>query len=140
MALTSVLEQLLRVQAAAGDARVKLASMTGLPGVERLARQIVDLEIALASEVARSLGAQPMALGGLVTQPTFALLGEAGPEMVVPVKKKRKVSKYQRQLGREIKTLESKFRLRNGRLRSGMTKSKMMAKAHKATRKALNMR
>ena len=140
MALAGILEQLLRVQASAGDARVRLASMTGLPGVERLAREIVDLEIRMATEVARALGAQPMAMGGLVTQPTFALLGEAGPEMVVPVKKKRKVSKYQRQLGREIKMLESKFRLRNGNLRAGMTRSKMMKKAHKLTRKALNMK
>lgn len=126
MALSSILEQLLRVQAAAGQTRVQLAAMTGLPGAERLAQQIVDLEIQLASSIARSIGATPMALGGLVTQPTFALLGEAGPEMVVPVKKKRKVSKYNRELGRQIKGLKKKH--------PRTAVPKLMKKAHRLTK------
>tara|TARA_Y100001973_G_C5181096_1_gene324932 strand:- start:249 stop:674 length:426 start_codon:yes stop_codon:yes gene_type:complete len=141
MAVASLLEQLLRVQAAAGQARVSLAKMTGISGVERLAQEIVDLETRLATEVARALGATPMATGGLVTMPTFALLGEAGPEMVMPVKKKkRKVSKYQKQLGKELRMLESQKRLKNGQYRSGWDRTRIMKKAHKLTRKALNMR
>lgn len=79
-----------------------------------------------------------MAEGGLVTQPTFALLGEAGPEMVLPLslgtpvtKKKRKVSKYQRQFGKEMKILKRKH--------PRTPVSKLMAKGHRATRKALKM-
>ena len=130
----------MRVQAQAAEVRVQLASMTKIPGVERLAREITDLEIRMATEVARALGATPMASGGLVTMPTFALLGEAGPEMVIPVRKKRRVSKYQKELGRQIKSLESMKRLKNGSYRSGWNRSKIMSKAHKLTRKALGMR
>jgi phage-related minor tail protein len=31
------------------------------------------------------IGAKPMAAGGLVTAPTYALVGEAGPEAVIPL-------------------------------------------------------
>ena len=82
-----------------------------------------------------------MADGGLVTQPTFALLGEAGPELVLPLsgmdlptqspKKKRKVSKYQKQFGKELKILKRKH--------PRTPVSKLMAKAHIAARKALGM-
>jgi TP901 family phage tail tape measure protein len=40
-----------------------------------------------ASSVAGWLGATPMATGGIVTQPTLSLIGEAGPEAVVPLDK-----------------------------------------------------
>lgn len=137
MALATILEQLLRIQAAAGETRVQLAKMTGIPGADRIAQEILNLEIELASMVARSLGAQPMALGGLVTQPTFALLGEAGPEMVIPVKKKRKVSKYQRQWGKELKKIKSTSRLKDGSYRKGWNQAKEFSKAHKMTKKAM---
>jgi len=138
MALATILEQLLRVQAAAGETRVQLAKMTGLPGAERIAQEIVNLEIELASMIARSLGAQPMAVGGLVTQPTFALLGEAGPEMVIPVKKKkRKVSKYQKQWGKELKKIKTTSRLKDGSYRKGWNQAKEFSKAHKMTKKAM---
>ena len=82
-----------------------------------------------------------MATGGLVMQPTYTLLGEAGPELVLPLsgmdlptqspKKKRKVSKYQKQFGKELKILKRKHP------RTPVTK--LMAKAHSAARKALGM-
>lgn len=131
MALTAILEQLLRVQAAAGQARVQLAAMSGIPGAERIAQEIVRLETELASTIARGIGAIPMAQGGLVTQPTFALIGEAGPEMVVPVKKKRKVSKYNRELGRQIKALKVKH--------PRTPVPKLMKKAHLMTKRKLKM-
>lgn len=132
MSLATILEQLLRVQAAAGETRVQLAKMTGIPGADRIAKEIVNLEIELASMIARSLGAQPMALGGLVTQPTFALLGEAGPEMVIPVQskpKKRKVSKYSKTLGKNLK----KLKIQHPRT----AQNKLMKKAHRMTRQQL---
>lgn len=85
-----------------------------------------------------------MAMGGLVTEPTYTLLGEAGPEMVIPLshmdmprpsrsktKKKRKVSKYQKEFGRQMKLLKAKHPRTPVR--------SLMARGHTATRKALNM-
>ena len=82
-----------------------------------------------------------MAMGGLVTQPTYALIGEAGPEMIIPLsqmdlplpspKKKRKVSKYQKEFGRQMKKLKAKHPRTPVR--------SLMARGHTATRKALNM-
>ena len=43
------------------------------PGIDATKRQLV--------------AAQAMALGGIVTEPTFALIGEAGPEAVIPLNK-----------------------------------------------------
>ena len=55
-------------------------------------------------------------------------------------KKKRKVSRYNRLLGRNIAQLEAMKRLKNGGYKSGWDRSKIMSKAHKLTRKELNMR
>ena len=54
-----------------------------------------------------------------------------------PSKKKRKVSKYNREFGRQLKLVKAKSRLKNGKLRSGFTVAKEMSLAHKMTRKAL---
>ena len=53
---------------------------------------------------------------------------------------KRKVSKYQKEFGKQYRMLDEKARLRNGSYRSGMNRSKVMNKAHKLTRKALGMK
>lgn len=55
-------------------------------------------------------------------------------------RKPRKVSKYNRVLGRNIAMLESTKRKKDGTYKSGFTRSKIMSKAHKMTRKELNMR
>lgn len=57
-----------------------------------------------------------------------------------PPKKKRRVSRYQREFGKQYRMLDEKARLRNGSYRSGMNRSKVMNKAHKLTRKALGMK
>ena len=80
----------------------------------------------------RGLHPRAMAEGGLVTRPTLALLGEAGPELVIPIKKKRKVSKYQREFGRQMKKLKA------AHPRTKVTQ--LMARGHTATRKALGMK
>jgi SLT domain-containing protein len=100
------------------------------------------VELAANEFAERNLEDTPqMAMGGLVTQPTYALIGEAGPEMVIPLsqmdlplpspKKKRKVSKYQKEFGRQMKLLKAKHPRTPVR--------SLMAKGHTATRKALNM-
>ena len=82
--------------------------------------------------------ATPMAMGGLVNHPTFALIGEAGPEMVIPTtpKKKRKVSAYQREFGRQYKRLKGRHTLKNGSMRKGWTPKRLMSSAHTAAKKA----
>lgn len=64
---------------------------------------------------------------------------EGAVEAVKP-KPKRKVSKYQREFGKQYRMVDEKARLRNGSYRSGMDRSKVMNKAHKLTRKALGMK
>lgn len=139
MSLARTAEALLRIQSAAQMARRELVDVVPIPGASELIREVERLETLLAQSIARSLGAQPMALGGLVSQPTFALLGESGPEMVVPIstKKKRKVSKYQKQWGKELKKIKKTSRLKNGSYRKGWNQSKEFSKAHKMTKKAL---
>ena len=77
------------------------------PPGEALARKIVS---------ASGGDATPFALGGLVTEPTLALVGEEGPEMIIPVlsKPKRKVSAYARRYKKAFKQTSMKFKLRNG--------------------------
>lgn len=138
MVLVPLVEQLLRIQQSAADLRVALAKMTGIPKIDRVVREITNLEIQLATELAKAVGATPMALGGLVTEPTFALIGEAGPEMVVPMKKKkRKISKYQKMFGSNLKKIKKQATLKNGSLRKGVTQQKLFDKAHKMTRKMM---
>ena len=75
-----------------------------------------------------------MAAGGIVTRPTVALIGESGPEMVVPLqpKKKRKVSRYQKEFGRQMKRLKA--------LHPRTKVTQLMSRGHTATRKALGMK
>ena len=54
--------------------------------------------------------------------------------------RKRRVSKYQRVFGRNLKELDSMKRLKNGSYKSGWDRSRILSKAHKMTRKELGMR
>lgn len=138
MVLAQTAETLLRIQSAAQAARRQLVDTVPVPGALQLIQEIERLETMMAQSVARALGAQPMALGGLVSQPTFALLGESGPEMVVPMKKKkRKVSRYQRVWGKELKKIKKTSRLKNGSYRKGWNQSREFRTAHKMTKRMM---
>ena len=50
---------------------------------------------------------------------------------------KRKISRYQREFGRQLKIAMSQATLKNGSYRKGMNQKKVFDKAHKMTRKAL---
>jgi hypothetical protein len=65
---------------------------------------------------------------------------EGAVEETRAVKRPRRVSNYQREFGRQLRELESTSRKKDGSYRAGFTRSKVMNKAHKLTRKALNMR
>lgn len=59
---------------------------------------------------------------------------------VVTQSKKRRVSKYQKAFGRNLKELDAMKRLKNGSYKSGWDRSRILSKAHKMTRKELGMR
>ena len=66
------------------------------------------------------------------------LSNDAPTVMDQPKKKKRKVSKYQREFGRQLKKVKQRSRKNNGELRSGWTTSKEMSTAHRQTKRELN--
>jgi len=78
-----------------------------------------------------------LAQGGLVMSPTLALIGEAGPEMVTPMKKKRSRSAKaaDKKLSKAFKMANAKYRLKNGSLRKGRTQSDIARLAHKLRKK-----
>ena len=143
MVVQQLFETLLAVQSSSQRIRRQLVSV--IPGLNtKVINNILDetdkLETMFAQQIAMALGYTPMATGGLVTSPTLALIGEAGPELVVPLtpsKKKRKVSKYQKEWGRQLKSIKKTSRLKNGSYRSGWDRAKEFSKAHKLTKKAL---
>jgi hypothetical protein len=78
-----------------------------------------------------------LAQGGLVMSPTLALIGEAGPELVTPVKKKRSRSARasDKKLSKAFKEANSRYRLKNGSLRKGRTQADIAKLAHKLKKK-----
>jgi len=142
MVVQQLWQTLLDIQSSSQRIRRQLVRL--VPGLNTsVVNNILDetdrLEREFANQMARALGYTPMAMGGIVTQPTLALIGEAGPEMVIPLtpKKKRKVSKYQREWGRQLKVIKKTSRLKNGSYRSGWDRAKEFSKAHKMTKKAM---
>ena len=80
------------------------------------------------------------AMGGLVMSPTLAMIGEAGPEMIVPlVKPKRKRSRNARasdkKLSRAFREANARYRLKNGQLRKGRTQADIAKLAQKLRKK-----
>lgn len=142
MVVQQLLQALLDIQASSQRIRRQLVRV--VPGLNTsVVNNILDetdrLEREFGTQIARALGYTPFAMGGLVTSPTLALLGEAGPEMVIPLssKKKRKVSKYQKEWGKQLKVIKKTSRLKNGSYRSGWDRAKEFSKAHKMTKKAM---
>ncbi len=78
-----------------------------------------------------------LAQGGLVMSPTLALIGEAGPEIVTPVKKKRSRSARasDKKLSKAFKEANARYRLKNGSLRKGRTQADIAKLAHKLKKK-----
>ena len=102
-------------------------------------------EGAIAKAVTITLGENNVdsgnfAMGGLVMSPTLAMIGEAGPEMIVPlVKPKRKRSRSARaadkKLSSAFKQANARYRLKNGSLRKGRTQADIARLAHKLRKK-----
>ena len=119
------------------------ASMTGGPAGAATASAILASpagQYVMQEAIAWTLSpnAQPMAQGGMITSPTLALLGEAGPELVLPLvtpKRTRKKTDYDRRMKRALEEVNAKARLKDGSFRKGWDQSKVMKKAHKLARK-----
>ncbi|GAH27084.1 unnamed protein product [marine sediment metagenome] len=110
------------------EALAALASPVGVASIELAAQQATDFTI-------RS---KAMADGGLITQPTFALLGEAGPEMVIPLSKKprsRKQKLQDKKKSRAWRESNAKLRNKNGQLKKGITQKDVARRAHKILRR-----
>lgn len=113
---------------AAAVAASAIASPLGVASVELAAQQATDFTV----------GSKAMADGGLITQPTFALLGEAGPELVIPLKKKtrsRKQRANDKKKSRAWKEANSKLRNKNGQLKKGRTQKDVAKRAHRILRR-----
>lgn len=101
---------------------------------------VATVELGADQATRAALDSTKMAMGGLVTQPTFAMIGEAGPEMVIPlakVKKKRSRSARasDKKLSKAFKMANSKLRLKNGQLRKNKTQSDIARMAQKLRKK-----
>jgi len=102
-------------------------------------------EGAIAKAVTITLGENNVdsgnfAMGGLVMSPTLAMIGEAGPEMVVPlVKPKQKRSRSARaadkKLSKAFKLANEKLRKKNGQLKKGRTQADVARMAQKLRKK-----
>jgi hypothetical protein len=81
-----------------------------------------------------------MAMGGLVSQPTLAMVGEAGPELILPLsgmpKAKRKTTKYQRTYKKNFKKIANRYKLKSGKWKSGGFK-RAVKEAHKMTKRMM---
>jgi hypothetical protein len=103
------------------------------------------LNEALIDQTAEKRGVvlEDLARGGLVTQPTFGLTGEAGPEFVIPLsqipKPKRKRSRSARaadkKLSKAFKEANARYRKKNGGLKKGRTQADIARLAHRLRKK-----
>ena len=81
-----------------------------------------------------------LATGGLVMSPTLAMIGEAGPEMVLPLtvpkkKRSRSARASHKKLSSAFKTANSRYRLKNGSLRKGRTQADIARLAQRLRKK-----
>jgi len=106
------------------EALAALASPVGVATIELAAQQATDF----------TLQSKAMAEGGLITQPTFAILGEAGPEMVIPLTKKPRSKKqraYDKKRSRAWSEANSALRNKNGQLKKGRTQKDVARRANR---------
>ncbi len=105
-----------------------IATPLGVASIELAAQQATDFTI----------GSKAMADGGLITEPTFALLGEFGPEMVIPLKKRtrsRKQKANDKKKSKAWKKANSSARKKNGDFKKGWNQKKVAIKANKILKK-----
>jgi len=112
---------------ATANATASLASPLGVAAVELAAQQATEYTI----------GSKAMADGGLITQPTFALLGESGPELVIPLVKKprsRKQRAMDKRRSEAWALANAKGRKKNGSYYAGWDQRRIAEYANKVLR------
>jgi len=100
---------------------------------------IASIELAAQQATEFTVGSKAMHDGGLITEPTFALLGEFGPELVIPLKKKTR-SKKQKAMDRKRSEAWSlanaKGRRKDGSFYAGWDQKRIAEYANKVLRKS----
>jgi len=105
-----------------------LATPLGVASIELAAQQATDFTI----------GSKAMADGGLILEPTFALLGEDGPELVIPLKKRTRSKKQKandKKKSKAWKKANDDARKNNGKWKKGWNQKKLAARANKILKK-----
>lgn len=69
----------------AATAAIPIIGPSLAPGVAAAALATAGAGTTAAGAIGAAIGAKPFAAGGIVTRPTLGLLGEAGPEAVIPL-------------------------------------------------------
>jgi len=114
---------------AAAVAASAIASPLGVASIELAADQATNFTI----------GSKPMHDGGLITEPTFALLGEFGPELVIPLKKKprsRKQKAMDRKRSEAWSLANAKGRRKDGSFYAGWDQKRIAEYANKVLRRS----
>jgi hypothetical protein len=107
----------------------QVAAFLASPPGQRLLDQSLD-------SIARQEGVvlDDLAMGGLVSYPTLGLTGEAGPEMVIPIKKKprsRKQKANDKKKSRAWREANAALRNKNGQLKKGRTQKDVAKRANR---------
>jgi len=113
---------------AAAAAAAAIASPVGIATIELAAQQATDF----------TLQSKGMADGGLILEPTFALLGESGPEMVIPLTKKprsRKQKANDKKKSRAWREANAALRNKNGQLKKGRSQKDVAKRANRILKK-----
>jgi len=100
---------------------------------------IASIELAAQQATEFTVGSKAMAQGGLIMEPTFALLGEDGPELVIPLKKKprsRKQRAMDRKRSEAWSLANAKGRRKNGEFYAGWDQRRIAEYANKVLRRS----
>jgi len=113
---------------AAAVAASAIASPLGVASIELAADQATNFTV----------GSKAMHDGGLITEPTFALLGEFGPELVIPLKKKpsKKQKAMDRRRSEAWALANAKGRRKNGSFYAGWDQRRIAEYANKVLRRS----
>lgn len=140
----------------ASSVAVAAATVTGGPAAgaslaaylaSPIGQRLLDAQIDSSAQ-AYGVQLEDLARGGLITQPTLGLTGEAGPEMVIPmmpgIKPKRKPSTYNRKYAAAYRRIKRKKTLKSGKMAKGFGgksgHKKIVKMAHAEVKKSMNRR
>jgi len=100
---------------------------------------IASIELAAQQATEFTVGSKAMHDGGLILEPTFALLGEDGPELVIPLKKKprsRKQKAMDRKRSEAWSLANTKGRRKNGEFYASWDQRRIAEYANKVLRRS----